>query len=148
MEKAAPSVDTDGASFNIPDALDKKCAYLMSCGMSYEDYWHGDPKMARFFAEAERLRIEKQNTMMHLLGAYVYRAIGAYAGAFTSPLIKDPKIEPYLSDKLPITKHEVEEAKKREKERAIEAYKEFFLRWNGEIEAKKEKEEVEDDGGI
>lgn len=138
MKKAAPSVDTDGASFNISDALDKKCAYLMSCGMSYEDYWHGDPKMAHFFAEAERLRTEKQNTMMHLLGAYVYRAIGAFAGAFTSPFIKDPKIEPYLPDKLPITRREAEEAEKRRKEREIDVYKEFFERWNDEIRAKKE----------
>ncbi len=133
MKKAAPSDYTDEAAFSIPDALDKRCAYLMSCGMSYEDYWHGDPKMARFYTEAERLRTEKQNTMMHLLGAYVYRAIGAYASAFVSPFLKDPKIEPYIVDKLPITKHEAEEVGKAKEAREIALLESFFESWNGEI---------------
>ena len=48
--------------------------------MTYDQYWFGDPQMARAFYQAEKLRQDKANSEAWLLGVYVYRALSATVG--------------------------------------------------------------------
>ena len=48
--------------------------------MTYDQYWYGDPQMARAFYEAEKLRQEKANSEAWLQGVYFYRALDATVG--------------------------------------------------------------------
>lgn len=61
--------------------------------MTYEQYWYGDPQMARAYFEADILRQERRNSEMWLMGAYVYDAISrltpvlhAFAKRGTEPI--------------------------------------------------------------
>lgn len=49
----------------------------MAIGMTYEQYWYGDPLMVRAFYKAEQLRQQRVNDEAWLKGAYVYRAMQA-----------------------------------------------------------------------
>lgn len=62
-------------------------------GMTYEQYWYGDPRMIRAYYEADRLRQERFNSEAWLIGAYVYEAVGrltpvlhAFAKEGTKPI--------------------------------------------------------------
>ena len=52
----------------------------MALGMTYEQYWYGDPLMVRAFYKAEQIRQERMNEEAWLHGAYVYRALDATVG--------------------------------------------------------------------
>ena len=46
----------------------------MAYGMTYEQYWYGDPWMTRAFAQAYLLKRKIQNENMWILGAYMTNA--------------------------------------------------------------------------
>lgn len=48
--------------------------------MTYDQYWYGDPQMARAFYEAEKLRQERTNSEAWLQGIYFYQALNATVG--------------------------------------------------------------------
>jgi len=52
----------------------------MAIGMTYEQYWYGDPLMVRAFYKAEQLRQERMNEEAWLFGAYTYRALDSTVG--------------------------------------------------------------------
>ena len=45
--------------------------------MTYDQYWFGDPWMARAYREAFMLRQKKRNEEMWLQGAYIMNAVSA-----------------------------------------------------------------------
>lgn len=47
----------------------------MSIGMTYEQYWYGDPLMVKAFLKADKFRQERQNSEAWLQGMYIYDAI-------------------------------------------------------------------------
>ena len=79
----------------------------MSIGMTYEQYWYGTPFMVKVFEQAQRIKLQEQNTFLWLQGKYFYDALNSslsYAlGSKTSKKIKYPE-KPY--DVLPKTKEE------------------------------------------
>lgn len=52
----------------------------MAIGMTYEEYWYGDPLMVRAFYKAEKIRQQRINDEAWLHGAYVLRALDATVG--------------------------------------------------------------------
>jgi len=52
----------------------------MAIGMTYEQYWYGDPLMVRAFYKAEKLRKQRMNEEAWLYGVYSYRALDATVG--------------------------------------------------------------------
>lgn len=51
----------------------------MSIGMTWDEFWHGDPRMAEAYREADRLRTRKRDQELWLQGRYVYDAMIAAA---------------------------------------------------------------------
>ena len=47
----------------------------MSYGMSWHDYWYGDPRAFRYYREAEAKRQEALNNQAWLQGIYIYKAV-------------------------------------------------------------------------
>lgn len=47
----------------------------MALGMTYEQYWYGDPLMARAFYKADKLRQQRMNDEAWLYGVYTCRAL-------------------------------------------------------------------------
>ena len=52
----------------------------MAMGMTYEQYWFGDPLMATFFYKADRLRRERVNEEAWITGIYMMKAIAGTIG--------------------------------------------------------------------
>lgn len=49
----------------------------MAIGMTYEQYWYGDPLMVRAFYKAEKLRQRRVDEEAWLAGSYFLKAIDA-----------------------------------------------------------------------
>ena len=43
--------------------------------MTYEDYWEREPRLVKAYREAERIKIENQNTFEWLQGKYFFDAL-------------------------------------------------------------------------
>ena len=52
----------------------------MAIGMTYEQYWYGDPMMAKSFYKAHKMRQEMQNELAWVNGLYTYQALKATVG--------------------------------------------------------------------
>lgn len=69
----------------------------MSWGMSYEEFWHGDPKIAKYYRKAAELKQRQANDIAYLQGSYVYIAI-LCASPILNPFAKEgTKPHPYPS---------------------------------------------------
>ena len=112
----------------------------MAYGMTYEQYWYGDPWMTRAYAQAWLLKRKVQNENMWIMGAYAVNAFGTVIGnAFGKHRMK------YLEkplDFFPKTEAE-EQAEIREERRKL------IEKLNGMLKAfrKKEKSTGSDQNG-
>lgn len=98
--------------------LHKLCAYAMSLGMTYEQYWYGNYDLINYYIESEKIRQVKRNNEMWLQGLYVHIAIGDLVPVL-NPFSKEHKAKKYLSKPIPITKEEQEEEERDKMQRFI-----------------------------
>ena len=82
--------------------------YYLSIGMTYEQFWEGDPMLCKYYREAEELRNEKKNQELWLQGAYIYEAIADLAPILHAFAKKGTKPQPYCEAPYPITKKQQE----------------------------------------
>lgn len=90
----------------------------MAYGMTYDQYWYGDPWMTRAYAQAYLLRRKIDNESAWIQGAYFYAAISA---ALTTALSKSKK--DYLKQPLdffPKTEAELEAEKRNKRRKLVE----------------------------
>ena len=78
----------------------------MLCGMSYDEFWYGDPFRAVTYRAAHRLRIEQANQQLWLQGLYVHNAVAvAINNAFSKQKQK------YIAEPIQIFKPTEDEQK-------------------------------------
>ena len=90
----------------------------MAYGMSYKDYWYGDPWMVRAYAQAYLIRRKVDNETAWIQGAYFFAAVSA---AITTAFSKTKK--DYLKHPLeffPKTEAELEEEKRQKRRKLVE----------------------------
>ena len=92
--------------------------YYLSIGMTYEQFWEGDPTLCKYYREAEEIRNEKKNQELWLQGMYIYEALGDISPVLHAFAKKGTKPQPYTETPYAITKKQVEK-QKREKERLM-----------------------------
>lgn len=96
--------------------------------MTYEDYWEREPRLVKAYREAERIKIENQNTFEWLQGKYFFDALCVALSNFSAGLGGKQGKQNY-PDKphriTPMTEEEIEEDKKRK----LEAYKAYLTAW-------------------
>ena len=92
--------------------------YYLSIGMTYEQFWDGDPYLAKYYRQADELHIERRNQELWLQGLYVYEAMCDVAPIMHAMAKKGTKARPYPEQPYAITekqrRREIEE-----KERAV-----------------------------
>ena len=95
-------------------------------GMTYEQFWYGDPWMVKDYAESYLLKRRVRNEELWLEGLYIYRAIRAViASAFGG------RNEKYLTqpfDFLPKTKQEKEQEVLEKRQKVIDYFNTFKLK--------------------
>lgn len=79
--------------------------------MTPDQYWNGDPELARAYRTADKMRIERKNQELWLQGMYIYEAICDASPILSGFAKKGTKPHPYVSKPYPIT----EEQHKRDK---------------------------------
>lgn len=114
-------------------------------GMSLTEYWDGDPKLTRYYREAQRLKNKKDNFNAWLNGLYIYNAL-----LCVSPLyrdwVKDHHPEKYFAEPIDIyPKTETEE--KETEIRQAEANKAAVLSWAQRVNRMFAKKKEEDSHG-
>lgn len=89
----------------------------MAIGVTYDDFWHGDPAIVRYAIDAERVRQRNQtiadDTMAWNTGRYVLYAVGvvmsqAFSKNSTAKYPSEPMIATELDDQLKDQKRERE----------------------------------------
>lgn len=109
--------------------------FYLAIGMSYAEYWEGDPKLAQYYRKAYRIKQEEVNNNAWLQGLYVYDAIStalhnALRGMGKSkPPAKDYAKQPYEFNKKNKTAQEKAKEVEVEQEKAA-AWMENFVRLN------------------
>lgn len=94
------------------------CPVYMSYGMTYEQYWYGDPNMVKAFRDAFTLQRRMRNEDMWIQGMYIYKALEAVIGtAFGKNRIKYVE-EPF--DIFPKTDLEKEQENEKERQKLID----------------------------
>ena len=105
--------------------------YYLSIGMTYEQYWYGEPWLVKAFQEAEEMRIDRMNYEKWLQGLYVYQGIGALT-PILNPFSKKKKADEYPKEPLLIT----ERARNRKEIEKGQKTANFLMAWAEAIKKK------------
>lgn len=128
--------------FSYTKIFESLCPTYMAMGMSYDEFWYGDPTRVIAYRKADKIRYERDNLNMWIQGMYFYSAL-----LNVSPLLnifdKNRKPSEYMSQPIEIfsTPKDVEnERNKKIQQRGIEN----MMAWASAINAKKggEKKDV------
>ena len=94
------------------------CPIYMLYGMTYDEFWHGDPWMAKAYKEKHLLERKQKNEEMWVNGMYQLSALSvALNNAFNKSKIKYVE-KPF--DIFPKTEIEKEEEKRNERQKLID----------------------------
>lgn len=119
----------------MSEIFERICPYYMMYGMSYEEYWHGDPWCMKAYHESYLLKQEQQNTMLWLQGIYFADAFGiTLANAFSKKGSPPRKYMEKPIDIFPKTKAEEERDLADKQEKLIAG----LTAWKRMAEAKKQ----------
>lgn len=91
-------------------------------GMTYEQFWDGDPALVIAYRKADDMRRKRENTMLWLQGIYVAEALSSTVG---NMFTKGQKHQ-YPTEPFPISQAEHEERKEREQKARMERIKAQF----------------------
>lgn len=133
------SEESKHKDFQYTEVLERLCPYYLSIGVTYDEYWHGEPERLKFAREADKLMRKRENFDLWLQGRYMYEAI-ICASPATNPFSKAKKCYPYPEQPFPLTK---EEAEQRAEEEQIKRYQEMRSRMMAEYNAQEEKKRKE-----
>lgn len=62
-------------SASLTKLFEHECPYYMSYGMSFDEYWYGDPYLVKFYRDAYKLKIRYDDVFMWKQGMYIYEAL-------------------------------------------------------------------------
>lgn len=97
--------------------------FYLSIGMTYEQFWEGQPSLVVFYRQADELNRKRRNQEMWLQGRYIYDAIGSFAEILPAFPKKGAKVHPYMEEPIPITLAEMEEREERKRKEKMERIK-------------------------
>lgn len=102
----------------------------MSIGMSYTEFWEGQPDLVKAYYKADVYRREQQNNNMWLQGAYIYNAIAVVMANSFSKQGKNAKYIEKPFEIIPKTKTDKEINAEKEKQKVIDYFTRFKKSWD------------------
>ena len=125
LEEKFKQITEVESDFQLSQAFDEMCPMYMSYGMSYDEYWYGEPSRCKYYREAYKLKKEALDEQLWLQGLYVYHAIAAITPVMNPFAKKGTKPLPYLKSPMTQTTEYKEingenEISEEEKQRRIE----------------------------
>ena len=80
--------------------------------MTPEQYWDGDPTLAKYYRKADELQRQRRNQELWLQGLYIYDALCDVAPVFHAFAKRGTKPRPYPDHPYSLTNREREEEQK------------------------------------
>ena len=77
--------------------------YYLAIGMTPEQYWDGDPALAKYYRKADEIKLERLNQEKWLQGLYIYEAVCDASPILHSFAKNGSKPYPYTSKPYPLT---------------------------------------------
>lgn len=127
------------------EVFDRLCPIYMAMGCTYEDYWNGDPLIAKYTKESYKLKMKTQNSILWLQGKYIYDALIDVFPLFNS-MAKDHKPYPYHSNPIPLTKEEQKRAEEENAKAQMEKNMIYMERQLAKSMRMQKKKEDKEDG--
>ena len=109
--------------------------FYLAIGMSFAEYWTGDPKLAQYYRKAYQIKQDEINNSAWLQGMYIYDAVStalhnALRGmSKNTPPAKDYAKQPYEFKNRVKTEEEKAKEVELEQQKAL-AWMENFVRIN------------------
>ncbi len=100
--------------------------YYLSIGMTYDQFWNGDPELTKHYRKADELRNEKTNKELWLQGMYIYEALCDVAPILHAFAKKGTKARPYPEQPYALTAKERKQEQD-EKERKVSEKGKMFM---------------------
>jgi hypothetical protein len=100
--------------------------YYLAIGMTPEQYWEGDPALAKYYRKADEINRKRQNTDLWLQGMYIYEALCDVAPIIHAFAKKGTKPRPYPDRPYSLTKQDREEEAKIREQREREKAKRYM----------------------
>ncbi|MCM1223009.1 MAG: hypothetical protein NC548_52015 [Lachnospiraceae bacterium] len=95
------------------EKFEELCGQYMALGMSYDDYWDGDPTMVKYYRAAEEYKQERENYLAWLHGLYFYTALIDVAPIF-NPMSKKKRPKEYMDAPIPMSDRTAKQTKDKE----------------------------------
>lgn len=114
--------EVNQSQYSFTEIFEEVWPHFLVMGMSYDQFWDGDPGLVRAYRKADELKRKRQNEQMWLQGIYIAEALSATVGNMFSKGNKHK----YPSEPFPITQFEMEERKERERQAKMERMKAAF----------------------
>ena len=120
----------------------------MSWGMSYDDYWNGDPCMCRFYYQKHILEQKQKNLEQHRMAAYIYDTIQRL-----QPLLvgfpADDKARPssFRDDPFPLDEKEAKDQADKRKKEEFEAFRSQMIAFAEANNKKYQTKQTDQTGG-
>ena len=108
--------------------------FYLRIGMTYEQFWHGDLSLVKYYRQAHELKNEEQNQMMWWNGYYTYIA---FATALSNIHLdgKKHKVNDYLKEPLrikPLTEEEKAEEAEKARQKVITQLNILKANWDAQ----------------
>ena len=130
MVTSSESVDGGGRSAPFSNSYTTKFykvfPYYLSIGMTPEQYWDGDPLLAKYYRQADELKRQRRNQELWLQGMYIYEALCDVSPVLHAFANKGTKPIPYMDRPYSLTSEEREDAKKLQEKRERDKAKRYM----------------------
>ena len=121
MVTSSESVEGDGRSVPFSNSYTTRFyevfPYYLAIGMTPEQYWDGDPWLAKYYRQADEIRQKRKNQDLWLQGMYIYEALCDVAPILQAFAKRGTKPTPYPDHPYSLTVKEREEEKKLQEKR-------------------------------
>ena len=114
-------------SLSYTEVFESAFPFYLSIGMTYEQFWEGQPSLTVDYRKADELKQRRQNLEAWRQGFYVYNAIGAFAEILPAFPKKGAKVQPYMEEPIPINEAEAKERAERKQREKMERIKQRMM---------------------
>ena len=147
MVTSSESVEGDGRSVPFSNSytttFNEAFPFHLSIGMTPEQYWDGDPMLAKYYRQADELKRKRKNQELWLQGMYIYEALCDVSPILRPFAKKGTKPVPYPDHPYALTvkerKDEQELLEKREREKAKRYMEAKMAELNRRFQSKQER---------
>ena len=131
MVTSSESVEGDGQSVPFYNSYTTKFyeafPFYLSIGMTPEQYWDGDPTLAKYYRKSFELQRKRRNEELWLQGMYIYEALCDVSPIFQAFAKKGTRPNPYSDHPYSITNDDLDKERKLREQRDREKAKRYML---------------------